>query len=70
LVESVGGKIVPRFILKDRVVMKAKLGFRETVKREWPKEYPKLNETLQRAMRVAMEQRVRSASSLVQRLVA
>lgn len=70
LVESVGGKIVPRFVLKDRVVMKAKLGFRETVKREWPKEFPKLNETLHRAMRVAMEQRFRAGSAFVQRLVA
>lgn len=70
LVETVGEKIVPRFVLKDRVVMKAKLGFRETVTREWPKEFPKLNETLHRAMRVAMEQRVKAASAFVQRLVA
>lgn len=70
LVESVGGQIVPRFVLKDRVVIKAKLGFRETVQREWPKEFPKLNDTLHRAMRVAMEQRMKAASGFVQRLVA
>lgn len=70
LVESVRGKIVPRFVLKDRVVMKAKLGFRETVLREWPKEFPKLNDTLHRAMRVAMEQRVKAASGFIQRVAA
>lgn len=70
LAEKVNGKTVPRFVLKFRVVMKAKLGFRETVQREWPKEFPKLNETLHRAMRVAMEQRVKAASAFVQRLVA
>lgn len=70
LVEKVGDHLVPRFVLKGRVVMKAKLGFRDTVTREWPKEYPKLNETLQRAMRVAMEQRFQQASSFVQRMVA
>ena len=70
LAEQVGDKLVPRFVLKGRVVMKAKLGFRETVTREWPKEFPKLNETLQRAMRVAMEQRMRAASAFVQRIVA
>lgn len=70
LVEKVGEEIVPRFVLKDRVVMKARLGFAETVRREWPKEFPKLNETLQRAMRVAMEQRMQRASAFVQRLVA
>lgn len=70
LVETVRGKIVPRFVLKDRVVMKAKLGFRETVQREWPKEFPKLNETLHRAMRVALEQRVKAASAFIQRVAA
>lgn len=70
LVETVNGKVVPRFVLKARVVMKARLGFRDTVKREWPKEYPKLNETLHRAMRVAMEQRIKTAPALVQRLAA
>jgi hypothetical protein len=70
LVETVRGKVVPRFVLKDRVIMKARLGFRETVTREWPKEYPKLNETLHRAMRVAMEQRLKTALGFVQRLVA
>jgi hypothetical protein len=70
LVEKVGEEIIPRFVLKDRVVMKARLGFAETVRREWPKEFPKLNETLQRAMRVAMEQRMQRASAFVQRLVA
>ncbi len=70
LVETVRGKIVPRFVLKDRVVMKAKLGFRETVQREWPKEFPKLNETLHRAMRVAMEQRIKAASAFIQRVAA
>lgn len=70
LVETVRGKIVPRFVLKERVVMKAKLGFRETVQREWPKEFPKLNETLHRAMRVAMEQRVKAASAFIQRVAA
>ena len=70
LVETVRGKIVPRFVLKERVVMKAKLGFRETVQREWPKEFPKLNETLHRAMRVALEQRVKAASAFIQRVAA
>lgn len=70
LVETVRGKLVPRFVLKDRVVMKAKLGFRETVQREWPKEFPKLNETLHRAMRVALEQRVKAASAFIQRVAA
>lgn len=70
LVESVRGKVVPRFVLKERVVMKARLGFRETVMREWPKEFPKLNDTLHRAMRVAMEQRVKAVSGFAQRLVA
>lgn len=70
LVESVRGKIVPRFVLKERVVMKARLGFRETVQREWPKEFPKLNETLHRAMRVALEQRVKAASAFIQRVAA
>lgn len=70
LAEKINGKMVPRFVLKNRVVMKAKLGFRETVQREWPKEFPKLNETLHRAMRVAMEQRVKAASAFVQRMVA
>lgn len=70
LVQTVRGNLVPRFVLKDRVVMKAKLGFRETVHREWPKEFPKLNETLHRAMRVAMEQRVKAASVFIQRVAA
>lgn len=70
LVQTVRGKLVPRFVLKDRVVMKAKLGFRETVQREWPKEFPKLNETLHRAMRVALEQRVKAASAFIQRVAA
>ncbi len=70
LVEAVRGKLVPRFVLKDRVVMKARLGFRETVQREWPKEFPKLNETLHRAMRVAMEQRIKAASAFIQRVAA
>lgn len=70
LVETVRGTLVPRFVLKDRVVIKAKLGFRETVQREWPKEFPKLNETLHRSMRVALEQRVKAVSGFAQRLVA
>ena len=70
LAQKVGDKLVPRFVLKGRVVMKAKLGFRETVTREWPKEFPKLNETLHRAMRVALEQRVKSASAFIQRVAA
>lgn len=70
LAEKVNDELIPRFVLKGRVVMKARLGFRETVTREWPKEFPKLNETLHRAMRVAMEQRVKAVSGFTQRLVA
>lgn len=70
LAEKVGNQMIPRFILKDRVVMKAKLGFRETVRREWPKEFPKLEATLHRAMRVAMEQRFTAASAFIKRVAA
>lgn len=70
LVEKVGDELIPRFVLKDRVVIKARLGFRETVDREWPKEFPKLQETLIRAVRVSMEQRMKAASAFVQRMVA
>lgn len=70
LAEKVGGEVIPRFVLKGRVVMKARLGFRETVEREWPKEFPKLADALHRAMRVSLEQRMKTASAFVQRLVA
>lgn len=70
LAEKVGNELIPRFVLKGRVVMKARLGFKVTVQREWPKEFPKLEATLQRAVRVAMEQRMKAVSSFVQRAVA
>lgn len=70
LVEKVGGELIPRFVLKGRVVIKARLGFKETVLREWPKEFPKLQETLHRAMRVSLDQRMKAASAFVQRMVA
>jgi len=70
LAEKIGGQLIPRFVLKGRVVMKARLGFRDTVEREWPKEFPKMIDALHRAMRVSLEQRMKSASAFVQRLVA
>ena len=70
LAEKVAGSIVPRFVLKGRVVIKARLGFRETVQREWPAELPKLEAALHRAVRVALDQRIKAASAFVQRLVA
>jgi hypothetical protein len=69
LAEKVGEQLIPRFVLKGRVVMKARLGFKETVLREWPLEFPKLQEALHRAMRVSVEQRMKAVSALVQRLV-
>lgn len=70
LAEKVGDQLIPRFVLKGRVVMKARLGFKETVLREWPKEFPKLEAALQRAVRVSLEQRMKAASAFVQRLAA
>lgn len=69
LAEKVGDELIPRFVLKGRVVIKARLGFRETVEREWPKEFPKLQEALHRAVRVSLDQRMKAASAFVQRLV-
>lgn len=70
LVQKVDGKIIPRFVLKDRVVIKARLGFATTVQKEWPAEFPKLLEAAHRALRVSMDQRMKAASAFVQRLVA
>lgn len=70
LAEKKGDQLVPRFVLKHRVVMKARLGFKETVLREWPKEFPKLAEALQRAMRVTLEQRMKASAGFVTRAVA
>lgn len=70
LVEKVDGKIIPRFVLKDRVVIKARLGFAQTVQQEWPKEFPKILEAAHRALRVSMDQRMKAASAFVTRLVA
>lgn len=70
LAEKVGDELIPRFILKDRVVIKARLGFKESVLREWPKEFPKLQAALHRAMRVAMDERMKRASAFIQRLAA
>lgn len=64
------GQIIPRFVLKGRVVIKAKLGFAQTVRREWPAEFPKMWEAAHRAVRVSMEQRMWAASAFVSRLVA
>lgn len=70
LVQKVDGKIIPRFVLKGRVVIKARLGFAQTVQQEWPKEFPKILEAAHRALRVSMEQRMQAASAFVSRLVA
>lgn len=70
LAEKVGDRVIPRFVLKGRVVIKPRLGFVQTVQREWPKEFPKLAETATRALRVSMEQRMKAASAFVQRAVA
>lgn len=70
LVQKVGDQVIPRFVLKGRVVIKAKLGFAQTVQREWPKEFPKILEAAERAVRVSMEQRMKAASAFVSRLVA
>lgn len=68
LAEIVGGKMIPRFVLKGRIVMKARLGFAQTVMNEWPKEFPKLQETLHRAVRVSLERRMRAISEFAQRV--
>lgn len=70
LVEKVDGKIIPRFVLKGRVVIKARLGFAQTVQQEWPKEFPKILEAAHRALRVSIDQRMKAASAFVTRLVA
>lgn len=70
LAEKVGSQLIPRFVLKGRVVIKARLGFADTVLLEWPKEFPKLEAALQRAVRVSLDQRMKAASAFVQRLVA
>lgn len=70
LAEKVGDQVIPRFVLKGRVVIKAKLGFADTVQREWPKEFPKILEAAERAVRVSMERRMQAASAWVQRYVA
>lgn len=70
LAQKVGNQLIPRFVLKGRVVMKARLGFKDTVIQEWPKEFPKLQEALQRAMRVSLDARMKAASAFVQRVVA
>lgn len=70
LAEKVGDQVIPRFVLKGRVVIKPRLGFVQTVQREWPKEFPKLVETATRALRVSMEQRMKAASAFVTRAVA
>lgn len=70
LAEKRGDSIIPRFVLRGRVVMKARLGFRETVLREWPKEFPKLAQALQRALRVSLDQRMKAVSSFIQKTVA
>jgi hypothetical protein len=70
LAEKVGDQLIPRFVLKGRVVVKARLGFKETVLKEWPTEFPKLQEALHRALRVSLDQRMKDASAFVTRLVA
>lgn len=70
LAEIVGDQMIPRFVLKGRIVMKARLGFAQTVMTEWPKEFPKLQEALHRAVRVSLERRMKAVSAFVQRLVA
>lgn len=70
LAQKVGDQLIPRFVLKGRIVMKARLGFRDTVLQEWPKEFPRLQEALHRAVRVSLDQRMKAASAFVQRLVA
>lgn len=70
LAEKVGDEVIPRFVLVKRVVMKARLGFKDTVLREWPKEFPRLQAALHRAMRVALDERMKRASALVARLAA
>lgn len=70
LVKKVDGKIIPRFVLKGRVVIKARLGFAQTVQQEWPKEFPKILEAAHRALRVSIDQRMKAASAFVTRLVA
>lgn len=68
LAQKDGAKLIPRFVLKGRVVMKARLGFRETVEREWPNEFPKLQAALHRAVRVTLDQRMKAAASFLQRV--
>ena len=70
LAEKIGDTLIPRFVLKGRVVMKARLGFKDTILREWPNEFPKLLDALHRAMRFSLDQRMKAASAFVSRLVA
>ena len=69
LAEKVGGKLIPRFVLKGSVTIKARLGFRETVTKEWPEEYPKIADALHRAVREAVDRNMRAFSAGVQRVV-
>lgn len=66
LAEKVGEQLIPRFVLKGRVTIKPKLGFRENVLAHWPAEFPMLRQALGRAMRVAFERRVKAVASMVQ----
>lgn len=65
LAEKIGEQVVPRFVLVNRVVIKARLGFEQSVKQEWPKEFPKLVEAAHRALRVTMESRMVAAATAV-----
>lgn len=63
------GSLTPRYVLKGRVTIKPRLGFRQTIQAEWPQEYPKLRDTLGRAMSVAIARRMKTLNQAVQTVV-
>lgn len=68
LAEKVGDKIIPRFALVKSVTIKPRLGFKETVVREWPKEFPKIADAMYRAVSVALDRRMKAIGAVVQRV--
>lgn len=67
LAEKVGDEIIPRFALVKSVTIKPRLGFKETVSQEWPKEFPKIAAAMHRAVSVALDRHMKAIGSVVQR---